>query len=274
MTVNEMKKAAYLMRRKELDITFNMGNVGAHIGGGLSLVEIMAVLYLDVLKLDVENLMDEKRDRLIFSKGHGTLGLYTAMWQAGILSEENLNEYKKNEGSVSAHPSKNSDMGIEFSSGSLGQGLSLGVGTCLALKRKGNSESKTYVILGDGECDEGSIWEAAASASAFGLDNLVAIVDKNQLQYDGTTDEILNMGPLEEKWKSFGWDVVICDGHNIEELQKALHTKHDKPFVLIANTVKGKGVSFMEGNPLWHNGRLSEKQYNQAIEEVDAAWQN
>lgn len=267
--LNNIQEAAKHMRKKAIQMTYDMGNTGAHIGGGLSLIEIMAVLYLGVLNYDKNNLKSEDRDRLIFSKGHGTLGLYTAMERAGILTETDLQTYKKNESKLSAHPSMNADLGIEFSSGSLGQGLSLGVGSCIGLQRKGNTKSKVYVILGDGECDEGSVWEAAMSAAHYNLSNLVVIVDKNQLQYDGNTEDILAFGSMEKKWESFGWDVAVVDGHNVEELYDALNQNSTKPLVVIAQTVKGKGVSFMEGNPLWHNGRLTDAQYNQAMQEVE-----
>ena len=207
---------------------------------------------------------------MVFSKGHGALALYTAMWQAGILSNDDLESFKHDESSISAHPSMNSKIGIEFSSGSLGQGLSLGVGVGISLKRKNLLDPKVYIILGDGECNEGSIWEAAAYASHMNLDNIVVIIDNNRLQYDGTTDDILSMNPMEDKWKSFGWDTVTVDGHDTEMLYNELSKSHSRPLAVIANTIKGKGVSFMENNPLWHNGKLSEKQYEQAISEVSA----
>lgn len=265
---SEMESAAHSMRREMIEMTHNLGNTGAHIGGGLSLAEVMSVLYLGVLRYHRDDMEAENRDRLIFSKGHGTLALYTAMVEAGIIDREDLASYKKDDSVLSAHPAMNASLGIEFSSGSLGHGLSQGVGVCLGLKRKGNQESKVYVIVGDGECDEGSIWEAAASAAHYQLNNLVVVVDRNQLQYDGQTDQILSLAPFEEKWKSFGWNAVSVDGHNVEDLYTAFHRDSDKPYVVIANTVKGKGISFMEGNPLWHNGALNAKQYEQAMQEI------
>lgn len=268
MTSDAIREIANCMRKKSIELTYQMGNKGAHIGGGLSLIEIMAVLYMDVLKYDLANMTDEMRDRVIFSKGHGTLALYTAMQCAGIITETELNTYKQDDSEVTAHPSVNPKWGIEFSSGSLGQGLSLAVGVALGLRRKQNNTSKVYVVLGDGECDEGSIWEAAASASHYGLNNIIAIVDRNKLQYDGATEEVLNMDPMEEKWKSFGWQVRKTDGHDIDALKDAFYVDNKRPYVILADTIKGKGVSFMENNPLWHNGRLSLKQYEQAMEEL------
>ncbi|HAV89983.1 transketolase [uncultured Eubacterium sp.] len=267
--IDNINSASREMRKKIITMTYNTGRTGAHIGGGLSLVEIMAVLYLGILKYDIANLETDDRDRLVFSKGHGALALYTAMWKAGILSDDDLMCFKHDESPISAHPSMNAKLGIDFSSGSLGQGLSLAVGVALALKRKKQSDLKVYVILGDGECDEGSIWEAASYASHMKLDNIVVIIDNNGLQYDGRTDDILSMNPMKEKWESFGWDCVTVDGHNTEMLYTELKKNHNMPFVIIADTTKGKGVSFMENNPLWHNGKLSEKQYEQAISEVD-----
>ena len=269
-TLKRIDEAAIAMRKQAIDMTYNTGRTGAHIGGGLSLIEIMSVLYMGILKYNPDDLEDENRDRLVFSKGHGALALYTAMWQAGILSNDDLESFKHDESSISAHPSMNSKIGIEFSSGSLGQGLSLGVGVGISLKRKNLPDPKVYIILGDGECNEGSIWEAAAYASHMNLDNIVVIIDNNRLQYDGTTDDILSMNPMEDKWKSFGWDTVTVDGHDTEMLYNELSKSHSRPLAVIANTIKGKGVSFMENNPLWHNGKLSEKQYEQAVSEVSA----
>ena len=269
-TLKRIDEAAIAMRKQAIDMTYNTGRTGAHIGGGLSLIEIMSVLYMGILKYNLDDLEDENRDRLVFSKGHGALALYTAMWQAGILRNDDLACFKHDESSISAHPSMNSKIGIEFSSGSLGQGLSLGVGVGISLKRKNLPDPKVYIILGDGECNEGSIWEAAAYASHMNLDNIVVIIDNNRLQYDGTTDDILSMNPMEDKWKSFGWDTVTVDGHDTEMLYNELSKSHSRPLAVIANTIKGKGVSFMENNPLWHNGKLSEKQYEQAVSEVSA----
>ena len=256
------------MRKNVLKMTYNAGIGGAHIGGGLSLIEIMATLYIGVLKYDLNNMQSEYRDRLIFSKGHGTLALYIAMQQVGIISSEDLNLYKKDNSFLSAHPSINASIGIEYSSGSLGQGLSLAVGTALALKRKNNDKSKVYVILGDGECNEGAIWEAAQSASHFKCNNIVAIVDCNGIQYDGFVNDIMNQKPFGMKWEAFGWEVRIIDGHNIEEIYNAIKGNNEKPLVVLAKTIKGKGISFMENNPIWHNHNLSYEQYEIAINEL------
>ena len=269
--VNKCKVAANQIRKDIVDMTYATGNIGAHLGGSLSMPEMLAALYVGCLRYDKNDGQWEERDRVILSKGHAALALYPAMVQAGILNRERLGDFKKNGSQLSGHPSLNGLPGIEFASGSLGQGLSLGVGVCLALKRKQNDASRVFVFLGDGECDEGSVWEAAASASHFQLNNLVAIIDANKIQYDGDTNEILSMSPMAEKWNSFGWNVIELDGHNIEALIDAYNTKCESPLVIIANTVKGKGISFMENNWRFHNSRLSKNQYEQAMSELEGA---
>lgn len=256
------------MRSDLLQMALAAKSQGAHLGGSLSLVEIMAALYGGVMKFDSKNPAAENRDRVILSKGHGIMAQYAALKQTGLMTAEDLLTYKADETKAPAHPSMNLQAGIEFSSGSLGQGLSLGVGTALALKRKNNTSSRVYVILGDGECDEGSVWEAAMTASHYRLDNLVAIIDRNRLQYDGNTEAVLPLENFAAKWNAFGWNVAECDGHSVQEITTALSEKREKPFALIANTIKGKGVSFMENMPQWHNGVLTQKLFEQAMAEV------
>lgn len=256
------------MRSDLLKMALAAKSQGAHLGGSLSLVEIMAALYGGVMNFDAKNPTSENRDRLILSKGHGVMAQYAALKQTGLLTEEDLLTYKADETKAPAHPSLNLQSGIEFSSGSLGQGLSLGGGTALALKRKSNLSSRVFVILGDGESDEGSVWEAAMTAAHYRLNNLVAIIDRNHLQYDGDTETVLPLEDFAAKWRSFGWNVAECDGHSVKEITVALSGKQGKPFALIANTVKGKGVSFMENMPQWHNGVLTQKLFEQAMAEV------
>lgn len=263
--ISEIGNIVKQMRIDAIDMTYRAKNTGAHIGGTLSLIEIMAVLYLNTMNYQISNPKWDARDRFILSKGHGVMAQYIAMKHAGLLTESDLLTFKLNETRLYAHPSKNSVNGIEFSSGSLGQGLSLAVGVSLALKKKNNNTSRIYVVLGDGECDEGTVWEAAASASHFNCNNIVAIVDENGLQYDGDTLSVQNKTLLSKRWESFGWDVTCVNGHSVADLSRAFSVQSNKPKVVIAKTVKGKGVSFMENNPLWHNGRLSEKQYNEAM---------
>lgn len=262
------QQAAAEIRRDIIEMAYAAGNLGAHLGGSLSMAEILAALYIGTAKFDSNNLEWEERDRIILSKGHAALALYPALAQAGILGKDELNTFKKNGSRLSGHPSLNGLPGIEYASGSLGQGLSLGVGVCLALRKKNNLSSRVFVLMGDGECDEGSVWEAAASASHFQLNQLVAIIDRNHIQYDGETSRVMSMEPMPEKWKSFGWDAQEVDGHNIGALLDAYGIKSSKPLAIIADTVKGKGISFMEGNWRFHNSRLSEAQYQQAVAEL------
>lgn len=258
-------------REMRLDI-LRMGlaakSAGAHFGGSLSLVEVVAALYGGVMKFDPKNLRDESRDRLIFSKGHGVMPLYAAYRQLGMLSEDELGTYKATGSDVTAHPTVCPRLGTEFASGSLGQGLSQGVGVCLALRRKSNLNSRVFVLLGDGECNEGSVWEAAESATHYALDNLVAIVDLNGLQYDGDTRAVMSMRDLAAKWRAFGWDCVECDGHDVGALTSVLSARVKVPRCVIARTVKGKGVSFMEGVPAWHHGVLTQDLFDQASQEI------
>ena len=258
------------MRTDMLKMAYSVGKTGAHIGPSLSLTEIMAVLYFSVMNFDPKNPQHDSRDRLILSKGHGVMAQYAAMKQLGMITDEELLTFKQNGSKLSAHPSLNRELGIEFSSGSLGQGLSLGVGCALALKRKKLS-SRVFVILGDGECNEGSIWEAAMYASYQKLNNLTVIIDKNNIQYDDFTDNILSMNPLDKKWESFGFETKTVNGHDTEQLTQALSLKAEKPVAVIAETIKGKGVSFMENNPQWHNGILSQELYEKALVEIGGA---
>jgi len=256
------------MRLKILEVS-HVCNQSAHLGGGLSMVELMATLYGSVLRFDVADPRWEGRDRFILSKGHGVLGYFAALWAAGIISEEELATYKHNESHLIAHPVMNLDLGIESSNGSLGQGLSMGVGLALAA-RKRQRDHRIFVYLGDGECNEGSVWEAAMSASHYRLDNLTAILDHNGLQSDGASQSVMEPGDFSEKWRSFGWHAVTVDGHDVEAIHQAFSVPHEdgKPKVLVARTVKGKGVPFMENNNEWHHNRLSKAAYDRALQEM------
>lgn len=270
--VTRCKNACTRVRRDIIDMTYGTGKTGAHLGGSLSAVEILVGLYLGIMNYRRDEPDWEERDRFILSKGHAALALYPTLVEAGIIGKDELSTFKHDGGLLGGHPSLNGLQGIEFASGSLGQGLSLGVGVCLALKRrKWGGRPRCYVLLGDGECDEGSVWEAAACGSHYHLDNLVAIVDANAIQYDGETCDVLDMAPLEDKWRDFGWDAVSVDGHDINAVLDALETRSSKPMAIVARTVKGKGISFMEANPRYHNASLTKAQYEQAIEELGAS---
>jgi len=268
MDLHKINKMARQMRRKILDVSHSC-NVNAHIGGGLSIVDIMATLYGAVLKYDLNNPEWVERDRFILSKGHGVLGYYSALLVGGIIAEEVFTTFQTNESDLIAHPVMNIKLGIESSNGSLGQGLSMAVGLALAAKKR-ELNHKVYVLLGNGECNEGAVWEAVMSASHFKLDNLIAIVDNNCMQSDGLSEKIMNCGDFADRWGSFGWDVSSVNGHNIAELYNAFTVGSivDKPKVIIAHTIKGKGVSFMENNNEWHHNRLTKSNYEKALQEI------
>jgi len=268
MDVQRIEEIAAKMRRMILDMSHTCDR-SAHIGGGLSIVEIMATLYGAVLKYDNQNTTWEKRDRFIMSKGHGALGYYSALAAAGFIPDGIIETYQTNESDLTAHPVMNMPLGIESSNGSLGQGLSMGIGLALAAKRKAEDHG-IYVLLGNGECNEGAVWEAIMSAAHFRLDNLTAIVDNNGLQNDGDSDTIMATGDVGARWSSFGWNVCSVDGHDIQELYDAFVTQEveNQPKVVIANTTKGKGFSFMEDNNDWHHNRLTKKHYEQALLEM------
>jgi transketolase len=250
-----------------LRMGLNTGVNGAHFGGGLSLVEIMAVLYGHVMRIDPSKPRWEERDRFILSKGHGAMAYYAALKQVGFVTDEELMTFKSNDTFLYGHPSMNVERGIEFSSGSLGLGLALGVGTALGLRLKDIDQPRVYVLLGDGECNEGSVWESAISAAHFGLTNLTVVIDKNGLQYDGATESILNMGDLARKFESFGWSAFVVNGHDIGELLTVFENRTDRPIAIVANTVKGKGVPYMENNAVWHHNRLSQKQFDDIVKD-------
>ena len=267
--IKKIKDMAKRMRKKALDMALNAGASSSHFGGGLSIVDITATLYGAIMKLDPKNPKWENRDRFILSKGHGVLGYYTALSEIGYISEKDLKTFEKDGTYLFGHPVMNRSKGIEFSNGSLGMGLSLGIGVALAGKRK-NIDYKVYVLMGDGECNEGSVWEAAMAGPHYKLDNLVAILDKNNLQQTGTNSEIMSVGNLASKWKSFGWQVFEIDGHNVPEIYDTFLSVKDQngPVAIVANTVKGKGFSFAENNNAWHHAPLSSSQYEAALEEL------
>ena len=270
MESKELICMAKRMRLKALEMAYRGGQNGAHLGGGLSAVEIMAVLYGDVLNVDPCAPFNPQRDRLIVSKGHCVLAYYTALYENGFLSAQDLEGFEKNGCHWHGHAMRDLLHGIEFSGGSLSMGMSFAVGEALACKAKG-LKCRIFVLVGDGECDEGLIWEAAMSAAHYKLDNLCVIIDKNQLQYDGETEIVLNINSLSEKFNAFGFDVEEVDGHDCDQLVKALNTRSEKPRCVIAHTIKGKGVSFMENDKAWHHHTLNEAQYIQAREEVEYA---
>lgn len=255
------------MRLDALDMALAAGSGGSHVGGSLSCIEILAVLYGEVLRFDVKNPLDPSRDRFIPSKNHCVLAHIPALAEAGFIPREEILEFQKNGGRLTGYP-RRPEIGLEYSGGSLGMALSVGVGMALAAREQGRP-SRIYILMGDGELNEGSVWEAFMSAAHYGLDNLTAIIDRNRLSYDGDTEAVMGLDSLEDKLSGFGWHVTECDGHSTRELLEAFQdTRTGCPHVIVAETVKGKGVSFIENRPEWHHHRLSQEEYDRARREV------
>lgn len=266
--IKELEKRAVEIRKRTVEIIHKAS--GGHIGGSLSSVDILVALHFGVMNIDPKKPAMKNRDRFIMSKGHSVEGYYSTLEKCGFISSELLDSYGQFNSPLSGHPTRKTP-GIELNSGALGHGLSVGVGISIAAKRSGES-IKTYVLMGDGEHGEGSIMEAAASAGHYKLNNLVAIIDRNQLQISGHTEDVCAVDDLEGKYKACGWSVVHCDGHNMKELIKcfkAIEEQAEKPTCVIVHTVKGKGVSFMEGRADWHHKVPNKEQIELAIAELD-----
>jgi transketolase len=243
---------------------------GGHAGGSLSSIEIETVLYFYVMNIEPNNPQKADRDRFILSKGHSVETLYAVLEAKGFISKEDLDTYGKYKSPLAGHPTKETP-GVELNSGSLGHGLSVGVGLSIANKMDANP-SKTFVLMGDGEQGEGSIYEAAMAASHYELDNLIAIIDRNYLQISGNTEDVMSLDPMRYRWKSFGWDVFEVNGNDVEELMNTFDSmpfNNRKPKLVIARTTKGNGISYMENIAQWHHGVPNEEQYKQAIREID-----
>ena len=257
------------IRKNILEMALAAGASSSHFGGALSITEIISVLFADQMKIKKDNPKYEGRDRFILSKGHACLAYYAALSEVGYISKEELKTFEKDDSNLLGHPVINRDIGIDFSNGSLGMGLALGIGVALALKKR-KKDINVYVVLGDGECNEGSVWEAAMAAPNFKLNNLYAIVDKNNFQQTGSNKDIMDNPNLKEKWSSFGWNTKEVDGHNINELLSFFEEGRtiDKPKALIANTIKGKGFSFSENNNDWHHSVLTKSLYEKGLQEL------
>lgn len=263
------EKWAHDIRREIIEASHDVGRQGVHLGSALSATDILAVLYAKVMKYDVSNPISEDRDIFILSKGHAYVGYYAALAKAGFFTNEDIKEqFMTDNGWLPVHPVKNLQKGIEFSGGSLGTGMPFSVGKAYAMKLAGK-QNKVYSLVGDGECDEGSVWEAFMSAAHLGLDNLTVVVDHNSLQQDGPTEEVLSID-ITSLARACKWNVIVVDGHNHKELISAFSQQFDngKPKCIVAKTVKGKGISFMENDNAWHHANMNEKQYQQAKEEL------
>ncbi len=263
------EQLAWKIRRHGIEMTHLSG--GSHIGSVLSVADILAVMYNDVLNVYPDKPNAPERDRVILSKGHAGAAIYAALAEKGFFPVEELKTHYQNGSRLSGHVSHKGVPGVDFSTGSLGHGLSVGVGMAMAAKTDSNNY-RVYVILGDGECDEGSVWEAALVANHYQLDNLVAVIDHNKMQSLDFCENTIKLNPFADKWRSFGWNVIDIDGHKHEELKKAFNEAKSvkgKPTVIIANTVKGKGVSFMENDILWHYRFPHDGwEYDDALEEL------
>ena len=267
--IENIKSFTLNVRKNILEMAVSAGAGSSHFGGALSIAEIVSTLFAYQMKLDKNNPNWEERDRFILSKGHACLAYYAALCEIGYISKEELKTFEKNDTDLLGHPVINRKLGIDFSNGSLGMGLSLGIGVAISSKKK-KKNFNVYVIVGDGECNEGSIWEAAMAAPNFKLDNLYAIIDRNNFQQTGSNKEIMSVESLKDKWSSFGWHTVELDGHNIKELYNFFNdsSKINKPKAIIANTIKGKGFSFSENNNDWHHSILTKSFYDKALKEL------
>lgn len=241
-----------------------------HIGGSLSVTDILVSLYFKVLKVDPEYPRWPDRDRLVVSKGHCAAALYSTLAERGFFPKEELKTFGMINSNLQVHPDKTKVPGIEASTGALGQGLSIGLGMALAA-RLDKRDYHTFVILGDGEIQEGQIWEAAMFAAHYKLDNLTAILDLNNVQLTGNVSEIMGIAPVADKWRAFGWKVLEIDGHDFKQITESLYKAKEvkgQPAIIIANTVKGKGVSFMQNTCKWHGNIPAQDEYKAAIAEI------
>ena len=269
LSVREMEAVAKKLRRHIITMIGKAGS--GHSGGSLSAVEIVTALYFKVLRHKPSDPCWSGRDRFILSKGHAAPLLYSVLAECGYLPVEELLTLRQLDSRLQGHIDCTVTPGIEMSAGALGQGLSFAIGVALA-GRLNSQNYRTYVLLGDGECDEGQVWEAAMAAAHFKIDNLVAIVDNNGLQLDGWNRDVMNLEPFAKKWEAFGWHVIEVDGHNITQLIDAFEQAKlvkGQPAVIIAHTIKGKGVSFMENNPDFHGKAPNAKEVETALKELE-----
>jgi transketolase len=269
--MSEFSSLALKTRRRVLELGLIAGKNGAHLGSGMSIIDILAVLYGGFLNVSKESLNRPGRDRFILSKGHAAVALYAVLEQQGFLSCEETSTFECNGTSYYAHAHRDLSRGIEFSGGSLSLGLSFGVGVALSCK-KACLNNRIVVLVGDGECDEGLVWESAMAAGNFLLSNLTVIVDRNGLQSDGKKSEIMNHFSIADKFRAFGFEVTEIDGHQHDAIETALRLRHEtRPIAIVANTVKGKGISFMENNPDWHHGILTQTLFDKAMNELEGS---
>ncbi len=266
--ITELENKSRQIRRGIIEAVYNAKS--GHPGGSLSIADVMTVLYFNEMNIDEKNPKWEERDRLVLSKGHCSPVLYSCLAERGFFDKELLKTFRNINSDLQGHPDMNKVSGVDMTSGSLGQGLSVANGMAIAGKLD-NKNYRVYVILGDGEIEEGQNWEAAMASNKYKLDNLCMIIDKNNLQIDGKTDDVMSSAPLDDKFKSFGFEVITINGNNILEIMQAFakaKTIKNRPTCIIAETTKGKGVSFMEDQASWHGKAPNEEQYNLAMQEL------
>ena len=266
--IKKLEQKAKEIRKGIIEEVYNAKS--GHPGGALSIADIMAVLYFNELNIDENNPKWEDRDRLVLSKGHCSPALYASLAERGYFDKEDLKTFRKLGSKLQGHPDMNKVPGVDMTSGSLGQGLSVANGMAISAKMD-NKDYRVYCILGDGEIEEGQVWEATMTSNKYKLDNLCVIVDNNNLQIDGTIEEVMSSYPIDKKFESFGFNVVNIDGNNIEEILNAFKQAKEtkgKPTCIVAKTIKGKGISFMENQVGWHGKAPNEEQYNIAIKEL------
>ena len=272
MTDTKKKELQIFATKARMGVLEGVYNAKAgHPGGSLSICDVLSVLYNTELRVDPKNPKAENRDRFVLSKGHAAPALYATLALKGFFPVEDLKTLRKSDSYLQGHPNMDKVPGVDMSTGSLGQGISTAVGMALGAKLD-NADYRVYTILGDGELQEGQVWEAAMFAGNNKLDNLVAVVDFNKLQIDGSLDEVNSPCPIDEKFLAFGWNVIVIDGHNFDEIESAFKAAREckgKPTCIVANTIKGKGVSFMENECDWHGSAPKLDQYNQAMEELN-----
>ena len=267
----EMLKEKATEIRKSIVTMINKANSG-HPGGSLSIADILSVLYFHEMKINPENPKDLNRDRFVLSKGHASPAIYATLAERGYFSKDLLPTFRKYGSILQGHPDMKKVPGVDMSTGSLGQGLSVANGMAQSAKIS-NQDYRTYVIMGDGEVQEGQVWEAAMTSAHYKLDNVCAILDSNNLQIDGNVDKVMGVEPLDKKWEAFGWNVIKVDGHDYESIIEGLNKAKEckgKPSILIAKTVKGKGVSFMENNGGWHGVAPTAEETEKALAELNS----
>ena len=269
MNLSDLKEKAKEFRKQIIKLVYDAQS--GHLGGSLSEIDMLVALYYYKLRIDPKKPLWNERDRFVLSKGHASPGLYVVLADKGFFAKSELEGFRKINRMLQGHPEL-SIPGVEFAAGALGQGICFALGIALACKLD-KMKCNAYAMIGDGEMQEGSVWEAAMAASFYKLDNFIVILDKNQVQQTGKTQEVMDVGDVSSKWKAFGWNVIEINGHDMQEnvnaLDKASQTKNKKPTMIVSNTIKGKGVSFMELNSKFHGKAPNEFEFKKAMEEIE-----